>query len=175
MTTVTVLAGPERRRRWTTAEKLRIVEESLSSGLSVVEFARQRDLHPNLVHSWRRQAGELPAHGSAARFVPVAVAAPSSGDAGERCGRRLDAGSGAAQWACPAAAGLYSRTRRSDRRCTGRRPAMIPMPAGTQIWVACGATDMRKGFDGLAMLAQEVVKKSPYCGHLFVFRGKRAD
>jgi transposase len=80
MTTVTVLAGPERRRRWTTAEKLRIVEESLSSGLSVVEFARQRDLHPNLVHSWRRQAkaGELPAHGSAARFVPVAVAAPSS-------------------------------------------------------------------------------------------------
>jgi transposase len=52
---------------------------------------------------------------------------------------------------------------------------MIPMPAGTHIWVACGATDMRKGFDGLAMLAQEVVKKSPYCGHLFVFRGKRAD
>ncbi len=38
---------------------------------------------------------------------------------------------------------------------------MIPMPVGTQIWVACGATDMRKGFDGLAMLAQEVVKRSP--------------
>ncbi len=52
---------------------------------------------------------------------------------------------------------------------------MIPMPVGTQIWVACGATDMRKGFDGLAMLAQEVVKRSPHSGHLFVFRGKRAD
>ena len=52
---------------------------------------------------------------------------------------------------------------------------MIPMPAGTQIWVACGATDMRKGYDGLAMLAQDVLKKSPYSGHLFVFRGKRAD
>jgi hypothetical protein len=26
---------------------------------------------------------------------------------------------------------------------------MIRVPAGTQIWVACGATDMRKGFDGL--------------------------
>ena len=52
---------------------------------------------------------------------------------------------------------------------------MIPIPVGTQIWVACGATDMRKGFDGLAMLAQEVVKQSAYCGHLFVFRGKRAD
>ena len=39
-----------------TAEKLRIVEESLNAGISVVEFARQRDLHPNLVHTWRWQA-----------------------------------------------------------------------------------------------------------------------
>jgi hypothetical protein len=27
---------------------------------------------------------------------------------------------------------------------------MIPMPAGMRIWVACGVTDMRRGFDGLA-------------------------
>jgi hypothetical protein len=47
---------------------------------------------------------------------------------------------------------------------------MIPMPAGTQIWVACGVTDMRKGYDGLAMLVQEVLKKSPHSGHMFVFR-----
>jgi IS66 Orf2 like protein len=52
---------------------------------------------------------------------------------------------------------------------------MIPLPAGMQIWVACGATDMRKGFDGLAMLAQEVVRKNPHLGHMIVFRGKRAD
>ena len=52
---------------------------------------------------------------------------------------------------------------------------MIPIPSGTQIWVACGATDMRKGFDGLAMRVQDILKKNPYCGHLFVFRGKRAD
>lgn len=31
--------GPERRRRWTSAEKLRIVEESLAPGASVVEVA----------------------------------------------------------------------------------------------------------------------------------------
>jgi transposase len=82
MTTVTVLAGPERRRRWTAAEKQRIVEESLSSSLSAAEFARQRDIHPNLLHSWRRQmkTGELPAPGEA-RFVPVAVAAPSDAPA----------------------------------------------------------------------------------------------
>jgi transposase len=52
---------------------------------------------------------------------------------------------------------------------------MIPMPAGMRIWVACGATDMRRGFDGLAMMVQDVLKKSPYCGHMFVFRGKRAQ
>jgi transposase len=52
---------------------------------------------------------------------------------------------------------------------------MIPVPAGAQIWVACGATDMRRGFDGLAMLVQEVIRRNPYSGHLFVFRGKRAN
>jgi transposase len=39
---------------------------------------------------------------------------------------------------------------------------MIPVPMGTQIWVACGATDMRRGFDGLAMMVQEVIKKDPF-------------
>jgi transposase len=39
---------------------------------------------------------------------------------------------------------------------------MIPIPAGTQIWVACGATDMRRGFDALAMLVQDVLKQNPY-------------
>jgi transposase len=52
---------------------------------------------------------------------------------------------------------------------------MIAIPPGTQIWVACGATDMRRGMDGLAMLAQEVIKQNPYGGHMFAFRGKRAD
>jgi transposase len=80
--TVTVLSGPERRRRWTAAEKLRIVQESFNAGISVAEFARQRDLHPNLVHTWRWQArkGFLsePSNGET-RFAPVAVMA--AGDA----------------------------------------------------------------------------------------------
>jgi len=74
--TVTVLSGPERRRHWTTAEKLRIVEESLNAGVSVVEFARRRDLHPNLVHTWRWQArkGILSENRNGeSRFTPVAV------------------------------------------------------------------------------------------------------
>jgi transposase len=66
--TVTVLSGPERRRRWATAEKLRIVEESLNAGTSVAEFERQPDLHPNLVHTWRWQVR--------IRFAPAAPGPP---------------------------------------------------------------------------------------------------
>ena len=76
MTTVSVLAGPERRRRWTSAEKLRIVNDCETSGLSVAEFARQRDIHANLIHSWRRQARTgvlLPRSPGEARFAPVSI------------------------------------------------------------------------------------------------------
>lgn len=39
--------------------------------------------------------------------------------------------------------------------------AMIGLPAGTQIWVAAGATDMRKGFDTLCAIVQETLKEDP--------------
>ena len=52
---------------------------------------------------------------------------------------------------------------------------MIPVPAVTRVWLAAGHTDMRKGFDGLAMLVQETLKRDPHDGQLFVFRGKRGD
>jgi transposase len=77
MTQATVLTGPERRRRWSAAEKVVMVEESLAPGSSVIEVARRHDVHPNLLHLWRRQAraGVLSVGGdSRARFVPVAVA-----------------------------------------------------------------------------------------------------
>src|SRR5713226_2827727 len=77
MATVTVLSSPERRRRWTTSEKLRLVADSAASGLGVADFARRHDVHPNLLHAWRRQAktGELSvAPDGEARFTPVAVA-----------------------------------------------------------------------------------------------------
>jgi transposase len=52
---------------------------------------------------------------------------------------------------------------------------MIPVPASTKVWVAAGATDMRKGFNGLSALAEKVLERDPYSGHLFVFRGRRGD
>jgi len=52
---------------------------------------------------------------------------------------------------------------------------MIGLPAGTQIWLAAGMTDMRRGFDGLAAIAQEHLAADPFSGHIFVFRGRRGD
>ena len=92
--TVTVLSGPQRRRRWTTAEKLRLVKETLAPE-AIATIARRHDVHPNLLHEWRRQArtgllaGEVagkPALGEEVRFAAVAIAperpaavAPSAG------------------------------------------------------------------------------------------------
>ena len=52
---------------------------------------------------------------------------------------------------------------------------MIPVPTNTKVWLAAGVTDMRKGFNGLSALAQNVLKRDPFSGHLFVFRGRRGD
>jgi transposase len=52
---------------------------------------------------------------------------------------------------------------------------MIPVPSGVRVWLAAGVTDMRKGFDGLAMLVQESLQRDAFGGQLFVFRGKRGD
>jgi transposase len=52
---------------------------------------------------------------------------------------------------------------------------MIALPAGTRVWLAAGVTDMRKGMDGLAALAQTTLAENPFSGHIFVFRGRRGD
>ena len=52
---------------------------------------------------------------------------------------------------------------------------MIPVPANTKVWFSAGVTDMRKGFNGLSILAQDTLEQDPFSGHLFVFRGRRGD
>ena len=52
---------------------------------------------------------------------------------------------------------------------------MIGLPSGARVWLAVGRTDMRRGFDGLAAAVQERMAQDPFCGHLFVFRGRRGD
>lgn len=52
---------------------------------------------------------------------------------------------------------------------------MIIVPTGARVHVALGSTDMRKGMCGLSMMVQKVLAKDPFSGHLFVFRGRRAN
>ena len=52
---------------------------------------------------------------------------------------------------------------------------MLTLSAQTQIYIALGATDMRKGFDGLCGLVIDQLKKDPLCGSLYLFINKRRD
>jgi len=51
---------------------------------------------------------------------------------------------------------------------------LSPGPA-TKIYLACGATDMRKSFNGLYALVVGVLEADPLSGHLFVFCNRRRD
>jgi transposase len=73
MATVTVLSGPERRRCWASSEKASIVEESLRPGSVVTAAARRHDVHPNLLHHWRRQARRGLEGGPGLKLLPVGV------------------------------------------------------------------------------------------------------
>ena len=78
MTTVSVVSGPERRRRWSASEKARIVEASYGPGAVVTDVARRHDVHPNLVHHWRRQAKRAGDVGGGLKLLAVTVS--SSGN-----------------------------------------------------------------------------------------------
>ena len=52
---------------------------------------------------------------------------------------------------------------------------MIAPPANTRVWIAAGATDLRRGFPGLSALVQTQLEQRPFSGHVFVFRGRRGD
>ena len=52
---------------------------------------------------------------------------------------------------------------------------MIAPPGNTQIWIAAGVTDLRRGFTGLSALVRTKLEQSPMSGQVFVFRGRRGD
>ena len=52
---------------------------------------------------------------------------------------------------------------------------MIGPGTGVRVYLACGITDMRKGIDGLAALAQDHLRQKPTGGAVFAFRGRRGD
>lgn len=71
-------AGKRTRRKWSVAEKVRIVREIERTGEAVSEIARRHGAHTSMLTRWRAQyrAGQLGTHRSvsrSARLVPVRV------------------------------------------------------------------------------------------------------
>lgn len=54
MSDIEIITDGGRRRRWTAAEKLRIVEETLNDRANISVVARRNGVAPNLLYRWRR-------------------------------------------------------------------------------------------------------------------------
>jgi len=52
---------------------------------------------------------------------------------------------------------------------------MLSLPLPVRILLCTQPADMRRGFDGLALMVREFLGADPLSGHLFVFRSKRGD
>ena len=49
----------------------------------------------------------------------------------------------------------------------------MPVGPATRVFLAAGATDMRKSFEGLSDRVRHQFQQDPLSGHLFVFANKR--
>jgi transposase len=70
---VEVITSVQRRRRWSRAEKERIVAAALEPGASASEVARAAGIHTSQLFRWRQQLCERVQ--MAVAFSPVAIAA----------------------------------------------------------------------------------------------------
>ncbi len=52
---------------------------------------------------------------------------------------------------------------------------MLNLPANVRLYLCTSPTDMRKSFDGLQTLVQQVFQLDPLDGHLFLFVNRRRD
>ena len=74
MDRVEVITSVERRRRWSAAEKARLVAAMNEPGSVVSEIARSEGVDASLLYRWRRLAAER----EATAFVPVRVFSESN-------------------------------------------------------------------------------------------------
>ena len=142
------------RRFWSEDEKRRIVAQTCAPGVSVSQVGRRYDVNTNLIFTWRRDPRYKPAADGedAASFLPVEVVPGPASPPGPPGPPGLPTASdGRIEIALSSghrvsAIGTFDvealcRVVRAARR-------MIPVPSSTRVWLACGVTDMRKGFPG---------------------------
>jgi transposase len=166
---IEVITSVERRRRWSGAEKERLVTASLESSVSAV--AREAGIHPSQLYGWRRQLLRTVAGDG------LCSRADCGGAGADRRSGLDRGGAGRRITGADHGGGRSCHADDDDGDACGRDAAAmtIALPSGTRVWLATGHTDMRKGFDGLALLVQETLKRDPHGGHLFVFRGRRGS
>jgi transposase len=70
---IEILDGRERRRRWTTAEKLSMVEETYAPDVTVSLVARRNGVQPNQLFHWRKLAAQGALAATSAEGEVVAV------------------------------------------------------------------------------------------------------
>jgi transposase len=61
MRQITVMTGPERRRRWSDEERLQILAEAFAPGASVLAVARRHDISTARIYRWRNKLRQPPA------------------------------------------------------------------------------------------------------------------
>src|SRR3984893_17761679 len=52
---------------------------------------------------------------------------------------------------------------------------MLTLSPAVRIYIATGATDLRRSIDGLSALVRARLSLDPLSGHLFLFRNRRGD
>jgi transposase len=87
MAQITLLTGPERRRRWSGEDRARILAAAFAPGAIVADIARQFEVSTSLVYKWREQALAVRSGGA---FAP-AVLAPAPPPAPPPASAPLDA------------------------------------------------------------------------------------
>lgn len=67
---VTVMTGPERRRRWSDEDRRQILVAAFTPGAVVADVSREYDVSTSLIYKWRREVMAARAEG---QFVPAVI------------------------------------------------------------------------------------------------------
>ena len=52
---------------------------------------------------------------------------------------------------------------------------MLMLPPSVRIFIATKPADMRRSFDGLVAMVEQILQEDPFSGHIFLFRNRRGD
>ena len=86
MSQITVFSGPERRRRWSEEERLRVLAEAFSPGACVAEVCRRHDISTSLIYTWRSKLRQAHAEAEPSEpSVPTFAEAVVVGDGQPAC------------------------------------------------------------------------------------------